>query len=90
MIATDDRIDLVENEELDPDRIDNPPSASSSPARSHPRPTRDGHELSSFNVSPIDRWNFVYIVFYILGIITMTPWNFFITAESVSLWDVKK
>lgn len=27
---------------------------------------------------------FTYIVFYLLGIGTMTPWNFFVTAEDVS------
>jgi len=28
---------------------------------------------------------FTYLVFYLLGIGTMTPWNFFVTAEDVSL-----
>ncbi|KAM7351686.1 equilibrative nucleoside transporter 1 [Cochliomyia hominivorax] len=31
--------------------------------------------------APPDRWNYTYVVFYLLGIATMTPWNFFITAE---------
>lgn len=34
--------------------------------------------------APADRWNYTYLVFYLLGIATMTPWNFFITAEDVS------
>lgn len=34
--------------------------------------------------SPPDRYNFTYAVFYLLGIATMTPWNFFVTAEDVS------
>lgn len=33
---------------------------------------------------PTDPWNYTYVVFYLLGIATMTPWNFFITAEDVS------
>lgn len=35
--------------------------------------------------APIDKWNYTYIVFYLLGTATMTPWNFFITAEDVSM-----
>ncbi|XP_023301685.2 equilibrative nucleoside transporter 1 isoform X1 [Lucilia cuprina] len=31
--------------------------------------------------APVDHWNYTYVVFYLLGIATMTPWNFFITAE---------
>lgn len=31
-----------------------------------------------------DRFSFNYIVFYLMGIITLLPWNFFITAEDVS------
>nr|XP_014093599.1 equilibrative nucleoside transporter 1 [Bactrocera oleae] len=31
--------------------------------------------------APPDRYNYTYTVFYLLGIATMTPWNFFVTAE---------
>lgn len=34
--------------------------------------------------APPDRYNYTYTVFYLLGIATMTPWNFFVTAEDVS------
>lgn len=30
------------------------------------------------------RYNFAYIVFYLLGINTLIPWSFFITADDVS------
>lgn len=36
------------------------------------------------NTVPSDRFSFTYIVFYLLGMTTMLPWNFFITAEDVS------
>lgn len=34
--------------------------------------------------APRDKWNYTYLVFYLLGMGTMTPWNFFVTAEDVS------
>lgn len=56
-----------------------------------PQPTYDDDfhniELQSHvqvTDAPPDKWNFTYLVFYLLGIATMTPWNFFITAEDVS------
>lgn len=36
------------------------------------------------NTVPSDRFSFTYIVFYLLGMTTLLPWNFFITAEDVS------
>lgn len=36
------------------------------------------------NTLPYDRFSFTYIVFYLLGMTTLLPWNFFITAEDVS------
>lgn len=36
------------------------------------------------NMIPNDRFNYNYIVFYILGMTTLLPWNFFVTAEDVS------
>uniref|UniRef100_A0A0K8UG48 Equilibrative nucleoside transporter 1 n=1 Tax=Bactrocera latifrons TaxID=174628 RepID=A0A0K8UG48_BACLA len=43
--------------------------------------------------APPDRYNYTYAVFYLLGIATMTPWNFFVTADDVSwctVWFEKK
>lgn len=34
--------------------------------------------------APADRYSFNYIAFYLMGIITLLPWNFFVTAEDVS------
>ena len=37
--------------------------------------------------APRDRWKRVYIVFYLLGMGTLLPWNFFISVNS--FWDYK-
>lgn len=42
-------------------------------------------ELLRNENAPQDRFNFNYIVFYLLGMTTLLPWNFFITAEDVSV-----
>lgn len=34
---------------------------------------------------PVDKYYFNYIVFYLLGMTTLLPWNFFVTAEDVSI-----
>lgn len=39
------------------------------------------------NTVPNDRFSFTYMVFYLLGMTTLLPWNFFITAEDVSACD---
>lgn len=36
------------------------------------------------HIEPYDRLSFTYISFYLLGMTTLLPWNFFITAEPVS------
>ena len=36
---------------------------------------------------PRDRFNAVYLVFYLLGMGTLLPWNFFISVNS--FWDYK-
>lgn len=36
------------------------------------------------NTIPNDKFNYNYIVFYVLGMTTLLPWNFFVTAEDVS------
>lgn len=33
---------------------------------------------------PQDKYYLCYIIFYLLGITTLLPWNFFITADDVS------
>ncbi|XP_037902470.1 equilibrative nucleoside transporter 3 [Hermetia illucens] len=39
-------------------------------------------ELVRFSQSvPADKFNFSYIIFYLLGVTTVLPWNFFLTAE---------
>ena len=38
------------------------------------------------NTVPNDRFSFTYMVFYLLGMTTLLPWNFFITAEDVSAY----
>lgn len=40
------------------------------------------------NTVPNDRFSFTYMVFYLLGMTTLLPWNFFITAEDVSAYVV--
>lgn len=39
----------------------------------------------SLRVAPVDKYNFTYAVFYLLGMTTLLPWNFFVTAEEVSV-----
>lgn len=37
------------------------------------------------HIVPNDRFSFTYMAFYLLGMTTLLPWNFFITAEPVSV-----
>lgn len=37
------------------------------------------------NPVPNDRFSFTYVVFYLLGMTTLLPWNFFVTAEDVCI-----
>lgn len=34
--------------------------------------------------NPSDKYHFSYIIFYLLGMTTLLPWNFLMTAEDVS------
>lgn len=34
--------------------------------------------------NPADKYHFSYIIFYLLGMTTLLPWNFLMTAEDVS------
>lgn len=41
-------------------------------------------QLLSTQNAPEDKYSFNYIVFYLLGMTTLLPWNFFVTPEDVS------
>lgn len=38
------------------------------------------------SLEPKDKYYMAYFIFYILGMTTLLPWNFFITADDVSKW----
>uniref|UniRef100_A0A182Q441 Equilibrative nucleoside transporter n=1 Tax=Anopheles farauti TaxID=69004 RepID=A0A182Q441_9DIPT len=38
-------------------------------------------------IAPSDKFNYTYAVFYLMGMTTMVPWNFFVTAEEY--WQYK-
>ncbi|XP_055594701.1 equilibrative nucleoside transporter 1-like [Uranotaenia lowii] len=63
--------------------INNIPSTAIVGTRSGTRRTEDG----SHRIAPIDKYNFTYAVFYLLGMTTLLPWNFFVTAEEY--WHYK-
>lgn len=42
---------------------------------------RDNKPL--FKTEPKDRYYIAYFIFYLLGMVTLLPWNFFITADDV-------
>lgn len=46
--------------------------------------TRDEEPLFK-SVEPKDRYNMGYLIFYLLGIATLLPWNFYVTANDVSI-----
>ncbi|XP_055640687.1 equilibrative nucleoside transporter 1 [Toxorhynchites rutilus septentrionalis] len=52
-------------------------------SRTRCRKAEDG----SLRVAPVDKYNFTYAVFYLLGMTTLLPWNFFVTAEEY--WQYK-
>lgn len=41
--------------------------------------------LSPHHVSSLDRYNGVWLIFFMLGLGTLLPWNFFMTATMVTL-----
>ena len=47
----------------------------------------DRRPTSSSSSGPSDRYHAVYLVFYLLGMATLLPWNFFISVSS--FWDYK-
>lgn len=61
-----------ENSEMDEEEPQNPED------RSYVSVT-ENEKLSQ----PVDRYHITYIVFYLIGMTTLLPWNFFITAEEV-------
>lgn len=58
----------------------------SSPSPDHGHPDNVIITGTRINDEPVDKYNFNYIVFYLLGMTTLLPWNFFVTAEDVSKW----
>ncbi len=46
--------------------------------------TLDKELLRGGQSAPHDKYSFNYIIFYLMGMTTLLPWNFFITAEDVS------
>lgn len=44
-------------------------------------------EDGTLQSAPVDKYNFTYAVFYLLGMTTLLPWNFFVTAEDY--WHYK-
>ncbi|XP_014296757.1 equilibrative nucleoside transporter 1 [Microplitis demolitor] len=43
-----------------------------------------------FKPQPVDRYNLAYIVFYLLGINTLIPWSFFITADDYWMYKFRQ
>jgi len=48
------------------------------------------NELEDSSNAPPDRYNLVYIIFFIQGIGMLLPWNFFITANDYFRWKFKE
>ena len=40
-----------------------------------------------FKTEPKDKYYMAYMIFYLLGMVTLLPWNFFITADDVSFFN---
>lgn len=49
--------------------------------------TRDDDKISFIKpiAEPKDKYYVAYIIFYLLGMVTLLPWNFFITADDVRI-----
>lgn len=50
------------------------------------RRTADDGGGGGLRIAPVDKYHFNYAVFYLLGMTTLLPWNFFVTSEEVSAW----
>lgn len=46
----------------------------------------DEKNLITKRIAPHDKYNFTYMIFYLIGITTMVPWNFCLTAEDVRIF----
>uniref|UniRef100_A0A182JJ50 Equilibrative nucleoside transporter n=1 Tax=Anopheles atroparvus TaxID=41427 RepID=A0A182JJ50_ANOAO len=53
----------------------------------HATETRVVASGQQHRVAPSDKYNYTYAVFYLMGMTTMVPWNFFVTAEEY--WQYK-
>jgi len=56
--------------------------AEPTPSVQHAAPFPDPDDRSSSINAPEDRYNIIYIIFFIQGIGMLLPWNFFITAKT--------
>lgn len=52
--------------------------------------TKNENELEDSGNAPPDKYNLVYIIFFIQGIGMLLPWNFFITANDYFRWKFKE
>lgn len=49
----------------------------------------DDKSLISRRIAPSDKYNFTYMIFYLLGTTTMVPWNFCLTAEDYWMYKFR-
>lgn len=68
--------------------VNNIPTTATVGTRSGTRNRRQ--DDGSLRVAPVDKYNFTYAVFYLLGMTTLLPWNFFVTAEEVRRMTVSR
>ncbi|XP_055921670.1 equilibrative nucleoside transporter 2 [Eupeodes corollae] len=87
----DDNQILVHNEEIPDDILDNRFGGQVVVDHDAGGELYDSVVISSTQhvPRPNDKYNFTYLVFYILGAATMAPWNFFITAEDYWLYKFR-
>lgn len=78
---------LDDSETSDTDNfIDNDYTESS---QNKSRDTSEEDTIKFSQNAPADKWNFTYMVFYLLGMTTLIPWNFFVTAEDYWMYKFR-
>lgn len=65
-------------------------NSSSDEVESPTLPTVSIEGLADRRNEPVDRYRLHYLVFYFLGMTTLLPWNFFVTAEDVSTLSCRR